>query len=195
MTTIAVLRAAGLLVTGAAGCEFIRRYDTHIPASLPVPPVMPIVVNPEPKNAMKYAPIGMLGVGMLYFFYPSYVTAQQFRSTYQALQSQVSTISSALSKVKTRVLEKFGVVEARLDDVERTVLQKTAEIRRDVANVETLLANMDKKVDKIDIQTRQCADGVGMLCGVVADNLNNSLENKTDTANALTIHAKKILKL
>lgn len=193
MTTIAVLRAAGLLVTGAASCEIIRRYDAPIP-SLPAP-MMPIIVNPEPKNVMQYAPLGLVGVGMLYFFYPSYVTAQQFKSTYQALQTQVSTISSALGNVKTRVLEKFGVVEARLDEVERTVLQKTAEIRRDVANVESMLAAMRGKVDKIEVQTRQCADGVGMLCGVVADNLNNSLENKTDTARALTTHAKKILNL
>lgn len=193
MTTIAVLRAAGLLVTGAASCEFIRRYDAPIP-SLPVP-MMPIIVNPEPKNVMQYAPLGLVGVGMLYFFRPSYVTAQQFKSTYQALQTQVSTISSALGKVKTRVLEKFGVVEARLDEVERTVLQKTAEIRRDVANVESMLAAMRGKVDKIEVQTRQCADGVGMLCGVVADNLNNSLENKSNTARALTKHAKTILNL
>ena len=193
MTTIAVLRAAGLLVTGAASCEIIRRYDAPIP-SLPAP-MMPIIVNPEPKNVMQYAPLGLVGVGILYFFRPSYVTAQQFKSTYQALQTQVSTISSALGKVKTRVLEKFGVVEARLDEVERTVLQKTAEIRRDVANVESMLAAMRGKVDKIEVQTRQCADGVGMLCGVVADNLNNSLENKTDTARALTTHAKKILNL
>ena len=194
MTTIAVLRAAGLLVTGAAGCEIMRRYDAPLPTSLPTP-MMPIIVNPETKNMIQYAPLGIVGVGILYLFRPSYVTARQFNSTYQALQTQVTTLSSALSKVKSCVLGKFGIVEARLDEVERNVLQRTAEIRRDVANVESMIAQMSGKVDKIDVQTRQCADGVGMLCGVVANTLNDSLENKPDTAKALTSHAKKILNL
>ena len=144
---------------------------------------------------IQYAPLGIVGVGILYFFRPSYVTARQFNSTYQALQTQVTTLSSALSKVKSCVLGKFGVVEARLDEVERNILQRTAEIRRDVANVESMIAKMSGKVDKIDVQTRQCADGVGMLCGVVANTLNDSLENKKDTARALTSHATKLLNL
>ena len=194
MTSIAVLRAAGLLVTGAAGCEILRRYDAPLPTSLPTP-MMPIIVNPEQKNMIQYAPLGIVGVGILYFFRPSYVTARQFSSTYKALQTQVTTLSSALGKVKSCVLGKFGVVEARLDEVERNVLQRTAEIRRDVANVESMIAQINGKVDKIDVQTRQCADGVSMLCGVVANTLNGSLENKVGIANALTSHAKKVLNL
>ena len=59
-----------------------------------------------------------------------------------------------LVRVKDCVLEKFGIVEKKLDDIERTLLSKTAEIRRDLANVETMLADMKGKVDKIESRTR-----------------------------------------
>ena len=194
MTSLAIMRAAGLLVTGVVGCEFVRRYD---PPSIPTP-TMPIVINSTPasRNYTQYAPFAIAGAGFVYFFgSQTYVTSQQFQKTYQALQTQVSTVSTVLGKVKTKVLEKFGIVEARLDDIERTVLLKTADIKRDVATVETMLAQMSGKVDKIDVQTRQCAEGVGLLCSVVADNLNNTLHNKSTAVHNLNIQAKQILNL
>jgi len=99
--------------------------------------------------------LGIVGFGLISWKYKSYyITSEQFFRAYNTLQNQVIDISKMLVRAKTRVFEKFGVVEKRLDDIERTLLTKTAEIRRDLATVETMIANMDKKVDKIEEQTK-----------------------------------------
>ncbi len=181
MTTIAVLRSCSLIASGAAGYEIYRRCDGPLPTFTP-PPMLTtptVVVNHSNEQYTKYIPLGILGAGLLYMVGGRhYVSSQQFKKAYNALQTQVTDLSNALVNVKQKVLEKFGIVEKRLDDVERTILTKTAEIKRDVANVETMLASMSSKVDKIDHQTEKSAAGVRLLCDTVAGNLGNTLENK-----------------
>jgi hypothetical protein len=183
MTSMAILRSCSFIASGVAGCELYRRYDGTLTLPLlsvtspPSPPT--VIVNHSNEQYTKYLPLGILGAGLLYMVGGRhYVSSQQFKKAYNALQTQVTDLSKALVNVKQKVLEKFGIVEKRLDDVERTILTKTAEIKRDVANVETMLASMSSKVDKIDHQTEKSAIGVRLLCDTVAGNLGNTLQNK-----------------
>ena len=189
MTSLAILRAAGLLCTGAAGCELVRHYDKP-----PVPPMLPLVVNPLPPTSYTpYVPLAALGTGIAYYFWGySYITREQFQKTSLAIQTQVATVSSTLSAVKTKILQRFGIVEKRLDSIENLILAKTAAIRQDLATVERFLAEMGTKVDAIDNNTRACARGVGTLCDVVASNLNNTLTDKPKTAALLTDQAQML---
>lgn len=180
---MAILRSCSFIASGVAGCELYRRYDGTL--TLPVlsvtsPPSPPtVIVNHSNEQYTKYIPLGILGAGLLYMIGGRhYVSSQQFKKAYNALQTQVTDLSKALVNVKQKVLEKFGIVEKRLDDVERTILTKTAEIKRDVANVETMLVAISTKVDKIDDQTEKSAIGVRLLCDTVAGNLGNTLQNK-----------------
>jgi len=180
---MAILRSCSFIASGVAGCELYRRYDGTL--TLPVlsvtsPPSPPtVIVNHSNEQYTKYIPLGILGAGLLYMIGGRhYVSSQQFKKAYNALQTQVTDLSKALVNVKQKVLEKFGIVEKRLDDVERTILTKTAEIKRDVANVETMLVAMSTKVDKIDNQTEKSATDIRFLCDAVAGNLGNTLQNK-----------------
>ena len=190
MTSIAVMRACGLLVTGAAGCEWVRRYD---PKAHITPPTIVVHSSNHTPSYTKYVPYAVVGAGLLYFgTRRPYVTARQFTTACHALQSQVTAVSGALTRVKTIVLEKFGVVETRLNDIERTVLTKTAEIKRDVAHVETVLARMGAQVDTIEGQTAASVTGIELLCGVVASSLNNTLHDKPATAQRLQNHVARV---
>lgn len=183
MTTIAILRSFSLIASGVAGYEIYRRYDGPMPSFETSPKLTTptVIVNHSIESFTKYVPIGIFGTGVLYFLGTrNYVTSHQFKKAYNAIQTQVTDLSKTLVNVKKKVLEKFGLVEKRLDDVERTILTKTAEIKRDVANVETMLAAMSQKVDKIDVQTEKSANGVRLLCDTVAGNLQNTLQNKED---------------
>lgn len=180
---MAILRSCSFIASGVAGCELYRRYDGTL--TLPVlsvtsPPSPPtVIVNHSNEQYTKYIPLGILGVGLLYMIGGrNYVSSQQFKKAYVALQTQVTDLSATLVNVKQQVFEKFGIVEKRLDDVERIILTKTAEIKRDVANVETMLVAMSTKVDKIDNQTEKSATDIRFLCDAVAGNLGNTLQNK-----------------
>ena len=190
---MAILRSCSFIASGVAGCELYRRYDGTL--TLPVlsvtsPPSPPtVIVNHSNDQYTKYIPLGILGAGLLYMLGGrNYVNTQQFKKAYHALQTQVTGVSKALVNVKTKVLEKFGIVETRLDDIERTVLSKSAEIKRDVAHVETMLVSMGEKVDKIDNQTKRSATGIDLLCSVVAENLANTLQNKDEVIEHLNKH-------
>mgnify|MGYP006081565607 CR=1 FL=1 len=181
MTSIAILRSCSLFASGVVGYEIYRRCGSPLPMFTPSPILTPptVIVNHSNEQYTKYIPLGILGVGLLYMIGGrNYVSSQQFKKAYVALQTQVTDLSATLVNVKQQVFEKFGIVEKRLDDVERIILTKTAEIKRDVANVETMLVAMSTKVDKIDNQTEKSATDIRFLCDAVAGNLGNTLQNK-----------------
>ena len=187
MVSIAAMRACA--ACGACGVLGTAWYATQPAprasrASRASRPTHTVVVHPPSYG--KYVPYVAVGVGLLYFGLRSpYVTAHQFKTTCGALRSQVSTVSAALDKVRSLVLQRFGVVESRLDDIERTLLTKTAEIKRDVAHVETMLARMGGQVSTIETQTASSSSGVKMLCDVVARSLDNTLSDKVAVAKRL----------
>ena len=184
MVSVAALRAC--VACGACGVLGTAWYATQ-PAPRPPRasrPTHTVVVHPPSYG--KYVPYVAVGVGVLYFGLRSpYVTAHQFKTTCGALRAQVSTVSEALGKVRSLVLQRFGVVESRLDDIERTLLTKTAEIKRDVAHVETMLARMGAQVSTIETQTASSSSGVKLLCDVVARSLDNTLSDKVAVAKRL----------
>ena len=187
MNSAVLMRAGGVLLTGAAGYECIRRTATYATHSA----TLPTHSAPHRLPSVSLTHVGWVAAaGLLYVgFRTPYVTARQFQTTCDALQTQITTVSNALGKVKHIVLTRFKHVDTRLDDIERTVLTKTAEIKRDIAHLETLVAKMGGQITDIQSHTDNAANGVQLLCHVVASSLDNTLVDKQATADRLHKHA------
>lgn len=180
MASVALMRACGVLITGAAGYEWIRstQHTQHTPTHT-------LVVHPQHTFA-KYIPYVVASGGLLYFgLRTPYVTTRQFKTTCDALQTQIASVTNTLHNVKKIVLARFTRVDTRLDDIERTVLAKTAELKRDLAHLETLVARLGGQITLIQSQTNTSSAGVKLLCGVVASSLDNTLTDKLATAKRL----------
>ena len=198
MTSHAILRSLGIFISGVVGTEAYSRYNKLHLSSHTLKPKGPTVVVVDSQDNTNYFPmrnIALLGtVGAIcWTFFPTNVSRIQFKKAVAALTTQIQTVSGSLAKVKQKVLERFGVVEHKLDEIERTILSKTASIKKDIATIETMICSLDQKVSDIHTQTTFSARGMAMLCGIVSQSLDNTLENRQTAIDDLKGCKRQIL--
>ena len=184
MAALAAIRSLSLVGSGAFSYELYRQFYLPVLALPRAPVPQTIVVHSEKKDSYsKFVPLGILTGAVLYYMYKNkFVTSKQFKKACDTLETQISSVSKTMVRFKDSVLKKFGKVEKRLDDIENTILLKTSDIKRDIANVEGMIVDINSKINQIELDASHAARGVTLLCGAVVHTLGTRLTDDCKTS-------------
>jgi hypothetical protein len=116
-----------------------------------------------------------------------YVTQSKFKTATEALKEGISTLSSALSKVRVELLEKIGLLETSLEstreELKNQIVSSADQVRIDVAKVsgevrdvgfvvgglESKLGTIEGGVGELHLALDKANRGIHLLCHVVAE--------------------------
>ena len=146
---IQIFRAITYMASGGMASTLLK---DHIPTL--TPKKTQFTLNP------KYAAVaGTALVASAWCLKNSSVTAGQFYQACSILQTQVNAVSGALVGLKNTMLERFSVVETKLDALKET----TQVINTNVEDVQESLEEVRTRVENIDTNTKFSSSVLGKI--------------------------------